>query len=554
MDVKAPPKNRRIGHRRRVLALVLGVALVAAGIAIWWQFLRPRTIAEVLAFDHLQPRTQTVVAGTITGIFWDNASEGPRVILGLDNEPLCKDGGNVLGDPNASYRIGQGFQTTLHFESYTINGDPAVWAPELACPFPSGFEAIGVIADSVSDLQGISFAYNGTDVAGWSHFEIATHNGESYREDVLPASLLKFPPLVGTGPRLPAGSSVDSAARWNLVDALDYLVFAGGAPLSVVDHLSALTAGASANGSLRFVDVGGNGLLDSGDRLDVHLSPTAAANSWAAYELGIGEWGGPGRRYVNGVHVFLIGRSGPLDIPIRGRTVPRLDLAYSEKRSGGTIASRFDVVRVVYGKAPPTSNVRYSLQLSGRSGSSVVFASTTGNLSQLPATLSNGATLAFADANADGRLDPGDALTLTNVANLTSGDLWLQTANRSIASAAWIEGYGPRVGILPDTSFKISGTNPWLATANIPFWSPALALNGTARIGLVENGATVIANLTLAGGIQWTFAGGNLSFSDTDHDGFLSTGDAFLLQGNSSSRYDLSLTFRLVDRRFVPIP
>jgi hypothetical protein len=231
-----------------------------------------------------------------------------------------------------------------------------------------------------------------------------------------------------------------------------------------------------------------------------------------------------------------------------------LDLAYSENRSGGTIASRFDVVRVVYGKAPPTSNVRYSLQLSGRSGSSVVFASTTGNLSQLPATLSNGATLAFADANADGRLDPGDALTLTNVANLTSGDLWLQTANRSIASAAWIEGYGPRVGILPDTSFKISGTNPWLATADIPFWSPALALNGTARIGLVENGATVIANLTLAGGIQWTFAGGNLSFSDTDHDGFLSTGDAFLLQGKSSSRYDLSLTFRLVDRRFVPIP
>src|SRR5436853_5063797 len=188
MEGETPHGPPRRGRRRRLLAIVIGLSLVAAGAAIWWQFLRPRTIGEVLAFDHLQPGTQVVVEGTITGIFWDNVSDRPQVILGLDNEPLCRAGGNVFGDPNATYRIGQAFQTTLHFESYSINGDPAVWAPELFCPFPSNFEAIGVVVDAVSSLQSILLAYNGTDASGWSHFAIVTHNGESYRADKLPAS------------------------------------------------------------------------------------------------------------------------------------------------------------------------------------------------------------------------------------------------------------------------------------------------------------------------------------------------------------------------------
>ena len=75
MEGETPHGPPRRGRRRRLLAIVIGLSLVAAGAAIWWQFLRPRTIGEVLAFDHLQPGTQVVVEGTITGIFWDNVSD-----------------------------------------------------------------------------------------------------------------------------------------------------------------------------------------------------------------------------------------------------------------------------------------------------------------------------------------------------------------------------------------------------------------------------------------------------------------------------------------------
>lgn len=533
-------------RRRRILAIVLGVSLVAAGVAVWWQFLRPRTIVEVLAFDHLQPGSQTVVAGTVTGIFWHNTSDGPRVILGLDNEPLCRAGGNVFGDPNAPYHIGQAFQTTLHFESYSINGDPAVWAPELSCPFPSNFEAIAVVVDAVSSIQSILLAYNGTDASGWSYFEIVTHNGESYRADKLSASLLRSRPVRGFDPQLPAGGVVDSAYRWLLLGSIEYLWIAGGENFHVVDRMPSLT-GTATNGSLRFVDLNGNGLVDDGDRLDARVAPTDAATSWNVYQLVIGQWGrGPDQRYVDGLHLFLGGRTGPRDLTMNKRTVPLLDLSYSQSGTGGTFTSRLNVTGLRFGRSPPPSTVRFSLH-SGAVDS-------TGEILQLPVTLASGPTFSFVDGNADGMLDRGDAFTLGPLSNLTSWDFFLEAENRTIASTSWIVGYGPPVGMIPEVTFRIAGTNPWQATANVSFWSPSLELNGTTRIDLMENGATVLDNLTLGGGTLGTFPGGSLSFSDSDHDGFLSTGDVFVLGGNSTYRYHLDLTFRYVDRRLVPIP
>lgn len=541
---EAPPKRRR----RMLFALGIGAALIVAGFGVWWAFIRPRTIAEVLAFDHFQPGTQALVAGSITSITWDNRSQGPRVLLGLDNEPTCQ-GRNVVGDPNATYRLGQSFQTTLHFERYSLNGDPAVSAPELPCPFPTMFESIGLVADSVSDLDSILLAYNGTDDSGWSHYEIETHNGESYRADILPATLVRFLPLVGYGPRLPAGSVFDSTALWELIGSLYYLMFTGEFRYSVIDRLPSLAATTSANGSMRFVDVDANGMVDDGDRLDIRIAPTPGANAWDFYQLEIGQWGplAAGHRYVNAVHVFLNGPNGPWDVPIRERTVARLDFGYSESRLRGTITSRLDLVRMRFGKVPTVSRVQFAL-FSGATSSA-------GNLSQLPVTLSNGATLSFADTNGNGLLDPGDALTMTNSANRTGWSLSLQTANATIATAGWTVGYGTLPGALPDVSFTISGTNPWQATANISFWSPAVTLNGTARVSLEGYGGPyLLNNITLGNGSVGTFAGGSLSFLDADGDGTLSTGDHFTLQGNPSQRYSLGLSLWAESPRWVTIP
>src|SRR2546425_643279 len=147
-----PPKPEGMTRRKRRVILVIAVSaiVVAAGFLVWEVFVRPRSLAEVYGFDHWSPGSTVTVVGTITSIERQNTSYGPAVYLGLDGGPGCAGVPSVASDPTAKYAIGARFQTTLHFQRYTINGDPAVSAPELQCPFPSGLRAIGTVLDAGS--------------------------------------------------------------------------------------------------------------------------------------------------------------------------------------------------------------------------------------------------------------------------------------------------------------------------------------------------------------------------------------------------------------------
>ncbi|HYR80699.1 MAG TPA: hypothetical protein VEN80_00155, partial [Thermoplasmata archaeon] len=160
-----PPKPEGMTRRKRRVILVIAVSaiVVAAGFLVWEVFVRPRSLAEVYGFDHWSPGSTVTIVGTITSIERQNTSYGPEVYLGLDGGPGCAGVPSVVGDPTAKYEIGARFQTTLHFQRYTINGDPAVSAPELQCPFPLTLRAIGTVLDAGSLYAGRLFlVYNGT--------------------------------------------------------------------------------------------------------------------------------------------------------------------------------------------------------------------------------------------------------------------------------------------------------------------------------------------------------------------------------------------------------
>jgi hypothetical protein len=528
---ETPPK----GRRRRLIAFVIGLALVAAGVAIWWQFIRPRTIVEVLAFDRFQPGTQTVVEGTVTGIFWRNASDGPRVILGLDHEPICIRFGNVFGDPSGSYRIGQAFRTTLHFEAHTINGDPAVWAPELACPFPSLLEDIGHVMDAVSLHAGrLLLVYNGTSSAGISHYEIVTANGAAYRLDKLPVTLRKSTPIQGVNPRLPAGGPIDSAARWLDWSGLQYLGAVGAyQEFPIADEMTSLAAGVSRNGMLRFNDRNGNGVLDDGDRLEVGFRPTGASTAWDTYLLIVGGMFGPGETYVFATRFIANGPKVPLGAPLSQRQSV-VDLRYAGDRYGASLTSQIAVLQRL-GPAPAISDVRFSF------GAGI--ASANGTLSSLPVTLGNGVTLAFSDTNRDGRLDTGDGFSVGNVPNHTRLTLALGLSSyQEVGLIYWIAGYGEPVGHLPSVTFARQGTGPWRAIANASFWTPEFGMTRLLRATVRENGVAVLADVPLVNGTMGTFANGSLAFTDVDGDRTLSTGDFFTLTDTSGAWPSLELS------------
>lgn len=202
--VDAPPSvpmsPRWKPGRRKILAIVVSVAVVI-GAFVTWQFVHPRSIAEVLSMDHLAGG-EISVQGTITSIGRENTSYGPRAYLRLDDNAFCGGTepwtGNVLADPSGSYRVGDSYRTTLRLQAFSINGDSAVWAPELACPFPALQRSIGVVLDAISQVRNLVFAYNGSDANGWSRYELWAPVGSGYDPGVLPVVLLQALPSRGS--------------------------------------------------------------------------------------------------------------------------------------------------------------------------------------------------------------------------------------------------------------------------------------------------------------------------------------------------------------------
>ncbi len=524
-----PPVTPR-KKRRVLLVLLVAAVVVAAGFVVWWEFIRPRTIAEVLAIDHFQPGSAVTLAGTITGIYRENTSYGPRVALQLDHDAECNTTGQVWGDPNATYAVGQTFQTTLHFQNYMINGDPAVSAPELACPFPLGFADVGFIREAISEVSGIMLEYNSTEGGGWLDYRIFTTNAVPYNLSVLPVTLRKSTPIRGNEPQLPAGGPVDSASRWNILASLQNGLDAS----PIVDQMKSLANGTSANGSLRFVDANADHMLDDGDRLDVRLPPTISGTAWDTYLVQIGLQGVPAT-YVYGDHLILNGPDGPLD-SLPSSDLPLVDLAYAGVQLGPPLRSMIRVASTRIGSPLPLSAVR--CVLFGWDGSPEISA----DLTSLPVTSTKGVTLSFKDLNSDGLLDAGNEFALTGAANQTEWTLILRSPSSGLAIMTFIVGFGSTVGSVPISRFSVQGTNPWTITATPPFWTPELALNRTLRATLLENGQTVIANASPVNGTLGTFANGTLNFTDVNGDGYLSTGDYFTLHGKAFVSYELRIT------------
>ncbi len=519
-----------------MLVLVIAVVVVLAAAVIGWLLLRPWTIGQVFGLAHYTAGNELTVAGTITGINRLNTSYGPRVELALDGNSMCSGEGHVLGDPNATYHLGDPFQTTLHFRAYTINGNPAVSAPELACPFPAAFQAIGTVMDSVSQAAGIVLSYNETLAGGWQVYDISTENGLTFNGSVLPVTLRKAAPIQGSNPELPAGSTIDSAGRWSTLASLEYVQISGGYQAApVVDRMASITGGSSANGTLRFVDAHHDGLVDDGDRLEVLLPDTAAATTWDTYLLQIGSmFSTAPPTYVAGIHYILNGPNGPLEVLASSKPT-RLEFRSLGDQMGPPVQTTVEVARVAFGSPPALGPVEVRLTVND---SNLLSA----NLTSLPTSTGGGLTLSFVDANGNGRLDAGDRFVVTGAGNHTRLFLELTVSGVAAGAIEWIVGYGVPFPVIPDVSFSVQGTGPWTITAAVPSWSPELALNRTLRASLWENGLEVVTNASLTTGTIGTFTNGTLSFSDADANGFLSTGDAFALRGNPTARYELRIS------------
>src|SRR5207247_962001 len=255
---------------------------------------------------------------------------------------------DVRADPNGTYRIGDSFRTTVHFIAYVFNGDPVVAAPELPCPFPVLPWAIGAVYDAVSTVAGFALLYRETDANGWARYEVLTSTGDAYRPAVLPLTLRRSPAVLAQDPGLRARGSINSASAWEAAMAVQYVLVSGdfrSAP--IVDEMASLLDGTSRNGTVRYVDLNANGLLDDGDRLDLRAADPGTPTAYDTFMLQVGEAGGQMVAYTYGGHYLLNGRGGPRELQ-PDAFVPSglVHLRHMGDQIGAKVISTLEVTRV----------------------------------------------------------------------------------------------------------------------------------------------------------------------------------------------------------------
>lgn len=523
------------GHNRRgrvVLATIaVVVILLIASVALWEYVLRPRSIREVLAMPFWKAGTTVDVEGTISGISRLNTTYGPVVVLNLDGFEGCM--GAVFGDPAASYVVGQRFRTTLHFAAYRINGDAAVTAPELPCPLPIAF--LTLAANQVmmfSQGFGLFFVLFSSDPDGWTEFYVQTKNGDAYPLGAFPVALWKRGPRANdTNPLV-----IDMASEWK--DEFDTEMWRWSSNYSAhsteIDSMASLADPASRTGRIRFTDADGNGRLNDGDGIQVRLDPTGE-NAFDSYILDLGafSWVDPlyrGRYILNGPR-------GPYDLPAIELTFAQL--RHVSDRVDGTVNTTLEVARL-HGTPIPFAMCTFELQTAD-----IRIQRANGTLTEDPVVLPENRTIDYDDLDADGLLDAGDRFVVGGLQNQSSASFGLRCRQGAFGDIRWQPGYGYVALPLPPVKLTPGPGPPYDIAVRVAYPHPEFAMNRTVRVSLKEYDTmmfhehVVLDHVPLVNGTIGTFANGNLSFTDSDGDGTLSSGDHFELQGERAFSYTI---------------
>lgn len=527
------------------VAAFIAVIMIMAGYAVWFSHDGPITIKDAMERLHWSVGETKDVQGTITGISRMNTTYGPIVRVQLDGFELCNRS-DLLADPSHEYRVGERFRTTLHFTEYRLNNDSGVWAPELLCPIPGIFSGNGIVVDSVSYVAGFALIYGSTNQTGWTTYRVVTRNDEAIPLRVLNLTLRKAEPFGSVG-------GLDSAADWIVYAAAEYVRVSAAYTynVSIVDRMDSLMGGISENKSVRFLDVGSNGYLNTGDEILVHIPPTPGDWDYQTYELIFGDcWSSLG--YACGLKYIINGHKGPyewLGDPTAS-PVPSILLRHVTDYVASNVTSVIEVNDTIGNPASPYSNYGFSFYT--KKWSNVP----TYQLNKTPTQLPDGTIVEYQDRNVNDLLDAGDRLIISGLPNRTYASLTLILGEIQTISTDWITGYGHIVGNLPEVRLTPTGQGPYRIDASVPWWHQELAIGKTLTVSLWENSSRVLDNVTMSDGMVATFPGGNLSWRDNDHNGFLSTGDYFTLNGNAAASYRIELNvlfgYRSYSAQFGP--
>jgi len=409
---------------------VVFLAVLIATLIIWVTF-----------FEHeksiiLKSGDEFTIEGKIASVDYMNTTYGTFPIVYLDSIIDILEDANILddgiynslsheslpdilgifGNLDEEYHAGDNFKTTLHFEKFSVNGITFYWFKELSFYLELMMDIESVI-DGSSCSCTIGLIQTSAD-DNLTSYEVFSWNGNSYPMDSVNMTLIK----TRLNDTYSDGILFSEAAN-NIISvfAQQYMSLSG-SDGSTVDFMDSLENKVSQNGTIEFVDMNNNDLLDDGDIFNIHILPTSNETTFHTYLLSLGNAINDGYTPICTVNCIVEWYSGSISDTNERRVVVLSHV--SDEQNGSSVDTAIEILRTIPGEGYPSD--MYFLRLGLDNNMYDAF-----RLAEGVTNLDENISVEYVDSNSNSLLDIGDFIIVHGLYNDSHAEVMFFKARKT---------------------------------------------------------------------------------------------------------------------------
>jgi hypothetical protein len=522
--------------RKKIMAVVLSLVIIIAGIGVWYFQFRAWSIEEVSnrvvgsqyapGFDESLAGRTITIAGRVTKIESYSTTFGLLSRVELDDFNLL----TLVEWGDLSIKVGDSISREVHFEWGHFNDVHRVFSQQLDFPVIVPAISIPTVMESVGCNSGICMVPRDDTSSNAVIIELFLSSGGAFPLGLFNATL-------GKGVNSWTMEYIDVSKRYR--------------DRPPVDFLASLEDGAGQNNNMTFVDANSNGMLDDHDYFETYLTRPSADSSVLTYLLTVNNLQATGDSVLEGICYIVMTNEGVFRIsnppefmanPYHFGRLQRI----SEYEASDGITTEI-VVTDVWG--PPLSIDESGCRLMFEYYSPILECS---NLVDGVVAIRGNISITFTDSDRDGYLNGGDYFIVNGLENWTEYTLGVIIYNGTQIGFKWTTGIGAHIASMPVIEWKSPApldqpTNRlFKIQIDRMYGIPGLAFDDPDRLMVVDlhmDGIPAFSARNLTEDFNNSSSGFNLTFIDADENGFINSGDYFICNSTVAADFEIVLGY-----------
>lgn len=520
------PTDKKPRINRKIMAIVVVILVILASISAWYILSRPIPISDLgkEILDWYEPpyfnpdlagRSFTV-GGEVTGFLGVNSTtSGPLYFVELDDYGDL----SLVVWGRRDIKIGDYMVKDVRFEWGRYNDEEGVFSPQLGFPVLENEFHLYYEAIAYSSFGGLYLIPRNDPISNATVVVAVPIWEESFPLSLFNASLRKL-----------------TGRSWHVYTS-SY----------EIDYMETLEQQTGNNGTLEFVDSNSNGLLDLNDYFRVNLSRPLEKSSVFTYQLSV-NGGVLGAGVLEGeAHIVMTngGTLGFLDL-VKPEEIGYTSVgmkSISQVLTSGGVTASFEV-KNVWGELP-LDNAGCKLRF--------------GELSLDCLTLDNGEVLSetgisitFLDEDSNGMVSYGDVFEIEGLANLANYSFSVKKYDDIVSSINFQAGLGAITANMPIIEWSepevldFPVNRMYELRIDRMYGIPGVYLGDEYErvvVDIKKEGLPILSLENLTVDFNMSSGGLNVTFEDTDDNGYLNSGDYFIAVSVDVAEYGLCLGY-----------